>query len=96
MTFSPDGRFVAYDLMSAADASERDVFVVAVRIPSARPIRIGAEHVIVDQDVGSSERFHPLSPGFHRLGIDPDFVVWQYGAELHGLLPIMSSPRRAF
>ena len=59
--------------------------LVVCAFPAARAVRIGAQHMVVDQQVGNSKRFDSLGVGFDGAGIVADFVVWKNRSEFHGV-----------
>ena len=65
---------------------ERNVLVVAVFAPAAGPVRIGAHHVVVDQQVRRAHSLGALRECFHRAGVVADLVVRKNDAEFHAVL----------
>ena len=65
---------------------ERDVLVVAVFAPAAGSVRIGAHHVVVDQQVRRAQGLGALRERLHRAGVVADLVVRKNDAEFHAVL----------
>ena len=62
---------------------ERDVLVVRA-LEATRAVALGAEHVVVGQQMGEAEILQPLEIVPDRAGIGPDLVVGEDGADSHG------------
>ena len=61
---------------------EGHVLVVGT-FEAAGTIPVGAQHVIVDEQVGRTQRFDPLGVGTDGTGIRSDFVMWEDRPEFH-------------
>ena len=61
---------------------ERGVLVVGA-FEAARPLSLGADDVVVDEQVGCAELLQTLRVGSDGTWVGADLVVRQDGAELH-------------
>lgn len=61
---------------------ERDVLVVGA-FESARPVAIGAQHMVVDEEVGDALGLQTLGVRSDRPRVGADLVVGQYGSDAH-------------
>jgi hypothetical protein len=62
---------------------EGRVEVVGAR-PSLVDGRVGPHHVVVGDDVGVTELFHPGPVGAHGAGVTADLGLGEHDADLHG------------